>query len=77
MIWNNEGFKDPRKHLFVTESISDHCLDFIALLETGRSNFALPFLRGLANDKDFSWFCLPLRGRSGGILIALRLPNFR
>ena len=71
MTWNSEGFRDPGKHLFVKESIRDHKLDFIALLETGRSNFAIPFLRDLANGKDFAWFCLPPHGRSGGILVGI------
>ena len=71
MTWNNEGFRDPGKHLFVRESIREHCLDFIALLETGRSNFEIPFLRDLANGKDFAWYCLPPHGRSGGILVGI------
>ena len=40
-------------------------------METGRSNFAIPFLRDLANGKDFAWFCLPPHGRSGGILVGI------
>jgi hypothetical protein len=59
MSWNSEGFKDPGKHLFVKEAIREHRLDFIALLETGRSNFSKSFLNGLAGLADFAWFCLP------------------
>ena len=44
MTWNNEGFRDPGKHLFVKESVREHKLDFIALLETGRSNLRYLFL---------------------------------
>jgi hypothetical protein len=43
LTWNSEGFQDPGKHLFVKESIREYDLDFIALLETGRSNFIVPF----------------------------------
>ena len=71
MTWNSEGFKDPGKHLFVKESIREHKLDFIALLETGRSNFSVPFLKSLAAGKEFTWFCLPPHGRSGGILVGI------
>jgi hypothetical protein len=71
LTWNSEGFKDPRKHLFVKESIREYDLDFIALLETGRSNFAVHFLRDLAAGKEFAWFCLPPHGRSGGILVGI------
>jgi exonuclease III len=71
MTWNSEGFQDPGKHLFVKESIREYDLDFIALLETGRSNFEVHFLRELAAGKDFAWFCLPPHGRSGGILVGI------
>jgi hypothetical protein len=57
--------------LFVKESIREYDLDFIALLETGRSNFAVPFLHDLAAGKEFAWFCLPPLGRSGGILVGI------
>jgi hypothetical protein len=43
-------------------------LDFVVISETGRSNFAAPFLNHLAASYDFVWFCLPPHGRSGGIL---------
>jgi hypothetical protein len=57
--------------LFVKEAIREHKLDFIALLETGRSNFSIPFLNQLAGGNNFSWFCLPPHGRSGGILVGI------
>jgi hypothetical protein len=71
ITWNCEGFRDSAKHLFVKESIRDHRLDFIALLETGRSNFAVLFLQNLAAGFNFTWFCLPPQGRSGGILVGI------
>jgi exonuclease III len=73
MSWNSEGFKDPGKHLFVKEAIREHRLDFIALLETGRSNFSKSFLNSLAGMADFAWFCLPPCGRSGGILVGINI----
>ena len=71
LTWNSEGFEDRGKHLFVKESIMEYDLDFIALLETRRSNFAVPFLRDLVAGNDFAWFCLPPHGRSGGILVGI------
>jgi hypothetical protein len=53
LFWNSDGFGDIGKHLFVKEQLREK-LDFIALLETGRSNFAVPFLKNLANGLDFS-----------------------
>jgi exonuclease III len=71
MSWNSEGFRDPGKHLFVKEAIREYRLDFIALLETGRSNFSNAFIASLSGDTDFAWFCLPPMGRSGGILVGI------
>jgi exonuclease III len=71
ITWNSDGFGDSAKHRFVSESIREYSLDFIALLETGRSSFTVHFLRHLAGGRDFSWFCLPPHGRSGGILIGI------
>ena len=70
-IWNSEGFRDTAKHIRVQESVREHKLDIVALLETGRSNFHSHFLRSLVLGRDFSWFCLPPRGRSGGILVGV------
>ena len=47
-IWNSNGFGDTAKHCTVHDSVKEHKLDFVVLLETGRSNFAAPFLRYLA-----------------------------
>jgi len=71
--WNSEGFRDPAKHLFVQELIKDHKLDFITLLETGRSNFSAQFLNHLAGGRDFAWYCSPPHGRSGGILVGINI----
>ena len=77
MIWNSDGFRDPGKHLFVKESIREHRLDFLAILETGRSNFTVPFLSGLAAGKDFNWFCHPPHGCSGGILVGISIETLQ
>jgi hypothetical protein len=70
-FWNGEGFGDPTKHLFVRESIRDYKLDFFAILETGRYDFSVPFLRNISGGFYFSWYCLPPQGRSGGILVGV------
>jgi hypothetical protein len=57
--------------LFVNETIREHRLDFIALLETGGSNFLVSFLKHIAASKEFLWFCLPPHRRSGGILVGI------
>jgi hypothetical protein len=78
MTWNSEWFKDPEIHFFfVKESIIDHGLDLIGLLETGTSNFDIPFLRDLACGMDFARFCLPPHGRSGGILVGINMNTLK
>ena len=72
-IWNSEGFRDTSKHRRIQESIRDFNLDVIALLETGKSSFPAHFLRNLSAGRDFSWFCLPPEGRSGGMLVGINL----
>ena len=66
MIWNSDGFGDTAKHLAVHEFVKENKLDFVALIETGRSSFAAPFLNFLAAGHDYVWYCLPPHGRLGG-----------
>jgi hypothetical protein len=42
--WNSEGLGDPAKHLFISEKIREHKLDFMILLETCMSNFSVIFI---------------------------------
>jgi hypothetical protein len=65
LIWNSEGLRDASKHLFIKETIREQDLDIVAFLETGRSNFAAPFLCNLCGGRNFYWFCLPPHGRLG------------
>ena len=69
IFWNTDGLGDRGKHVAIHELVREHKLDFIALLETGRSNFSASFLSFLAAGYDYEWFCLPPHGRSGGILV--------
>ena len=69
IFWNTDGLGDRGKHIAIHELVREHKLDFIALLETGRSNFSASFLNFLAGGFDYEWFCLPPHGRSGGILV--------
>ena len=44
MIWNTDGFGDTAKHLTISETVKEQKLDFVVLVETGRSSFSNPFL---------------------------------
>ena len=72
IFWNSRGLKDLAKRRFLAEASLEHRLDFIALSETGRDNFAPQFLNTLSGGVEFDWHCLPPRGRSGGILLGVR-----
>ena len=72
IFWNSRGLKDLAKRRFLAEASLEHRLDFIALSETGRENFAPQFLSSLVGGLEFDWHCLPPRGRSGGILLGVR-----
>jgi hypothetical protein len=71
-IWNSDGFRDPTKHSLIKEAVREYKLDFIVISETGRDSFSTPFLTNLAAGMDYNWFCLPPRGRSGGILTGIK-----
>ena len=72
IFWNSRGLRDLAKTRFLAEATTEHKLDFIAVLETGRDKFSSQFLSSLSAGIDFDWHCLPPRGRSGGILLGVR-----
>ena len=72
IFWNSRGLKDLAKRRFLVETDVEEKLHFIALLETGRDNFASQFLGSLTAGVDFDWHCLLRRGRSSGILLGVK-----
>ena len=72
IFWNSRGLRDLAKRRFLADASLEHHLDFIALSETGRSNFTNQFLATLSGGLDFDWHCLPPRGRSGGVLLGVK-----
>jgi hypothetical protein len=51
IIWISNGFRDPKKHRFVSDSTREYNLAFIVILETGRSNFLDLFIKNLCAQK--------------------------
>ena len=43
IFWNSRGLKDLAKRRFLAEAALEQRLDFVALSETGRDNFAQSF----------------------------------
>jgi hypothetical protein len=76
IIWNSNGFRDPKKHRYVSDVTREQNLSFIVILETGRSTFSDPFLKNLCVGKKFLWHCKEPKGRSGGILLGIDLDVF-
>jgi hypothetical protein len=76
VFWNCNGFKDPKKHRFISDLTREQSLCFIALSETGRKGFNNAILRNLCGGRDFLWHCKEPRGRSGGILLGIDLDSF-
>jgi hypothetical protein len=73
---NNNGFKDPKKHKFISDLTKEHNLNFIAISETGRSEFKTGFLKNICVERDYLWHCKPLKVRSGDIPLGVDLQFF-
>jgi hypothetical protein len=72
MFSNSRGLKDLAKHLHIADCITEHCLDFVGISETGKRDYSRSLLNRISGGVDFSWFSRPPRGRSGGILLGVR-----
>jgi hypothetical protein len=76
VFWNSNGFKDPKKHKFISDLTKENNLNFIAISETGRGDFTPRFLKNLCAGRDYLWHCKAPIGRSGGILLGIDLQFF-
>ena len=76
IFWNCDGFKDPKKHRFISDLTKEHNLSFIAISEIGRRSFTSPFLKNLCSGKNYIWHVKEPKGRSGGILLGIDLEVF-
>jgi hypothetical protein len=76
VFWNCNGLRDPSKPRFLFDSITEHRLDFLALLETKRNDYNVAELGHFCTNKIFllDW-TLP-RGSFGGILVSINKDKF-
>ena len=72
---NSKGLGDLAKHFHFADCIRDHNLDFLAISVTGRRDFSQSLLNRLSGGLDFAWHCHPPRGRSGGILLGVKIDS--
>jgi hypothetical protein len=73
IFWNTNGLRDPNKHKFIGDLTKEHDLNFIALSETGWSDFGPRFLKKLCIGRDYLWHSKAPVGRSGGMLLEIDL----
>jgi hypothetical protein len=76
IFWNSNGFKDPKKHRFVSDLTKESNLNFIAISKTGRSDFSPRFLKNLCSGRDYLWHSKAPRGRSGSMLLGVDLQKY-
>jgi exonuclease III len=76
VFWNSDGFKDPKKYKFISDLTKENGLNFIAISETGRSEFTPRFLKNLCAGREYLWHCKAPIGRSGGMLMGVDLQTF-
>jgi hypothetical protein len=72
MFKNSRGLGDLAKHSHIADYCRDYNLDFPAISETGKRDYAQSFLDRLSGGINFQWFSRPPRGRSGGMLLGVR-----
>ena len=72
MFTNSRDLGDLAKHSHFADCVRDHNLDFLAITETGRREFAQSLLNRLSGGIEFDWYSRPPHGRSGGILLGIR-----
>jgi hypothetical protein len=79
LFWNSKGFKDPKKHHFISDLTREQDLCFIAISEMERKGFHDSVLRNLCvwgGGRNFQWHCKKPKGRLGGILLGIDLDTF-
>jgi hypothetical protein len=71
IFYNSNGFRDPKKHKFVSDLTKENDLSFVAILESCRCDFMPRFLKNLCGGRDFLWHSKAPHGRSGRILLGV------
>jgi hypothetical protein len=72
-FWDINGLRDPQNLKHISDLTKEHNLNFIALSETGKSEFMRSFLKNLCVGRDFLRRTMAPKGRSGGMLVGVDL----
>jgi hypothetical protein len=73
IYWNTNGLRDMQKLKHISDLTKEHNLIFIALLETGRSEFMPSFLKNISARRDYLWHTMAPKGISGGMHVGVDL----
>jgi exonuclease III len=73
IFWNSRGLSDLAKTGFISDTVREQNLDFVALLETGKKDFSQSALNNFCAGRNFLWHWTEPHGRSGGILLGVNL----
>ena len=77
IFWNSRGLRDLAKRRFLADASLEHHLDFIALSETGRSNFTNQFLATLSGGLILIGIASHLGEDPAGFYLGLRVNRWR
>ena len=72
LMWNVRGLGKPARRAQVREYVAREKIDIIGLQETVKTEFSNQDFQEIGGMTAFYWFCLPAKGRSGGILIGVK-----
>jgi hypothetical protein len=76
IFWNINGFKDTKKHKFLSDLTKENNLNFIVVSENGRTDFTPRFLKNLYAGKYYLWHMKPPKGILGGMFLGVDFQFF-
>ena len=75
LSWNVRGLLKKARRGQVREYIFNEKVDIVGLQETVKHDFADHELCELAGGANFTWFWLAAKGKSGGILLGVKVDS--
>lgn len=73
LVWNCRGLKKKEVSTFLKDLILEKQFHFIGLQETMIANCEDNLLKRFDPNQDFLWMWNPSKGKSGGILVGVRI----
>ena len=74
-VWNVRGLGKLARHRQIRDYIFQEKVYVVGLQKTLREDFSDSFLHDLSGDLPFAWKWLLVRGRSGGILLGIKVDS--